>query len=114
MDKKIVNVGDTIQSIADDFGLDWRELADIYDLDVMNNLNIGSVINKPNVDLIKEKYETIVTGTKELVNQITNNRDIKTIVNLLGVNDKTIIEQLDLSVLAVNKVESYQIIDWLL
>lgn len=130
--KITIKAGDTLTELANSWFNDysyWREIADLSGIDIFSPLDIGSVLEKPSKETAQSKYEALladgVSEVESIVTQITNSREIKTIARLAGVNENTILEQLDLTKLSqtltnqltisgVSETEIYQLIDWVL
>ena len=103
--------GDSLVKIAEEVlgdSSNWRQLADINNLDIFSVIEVGQSLTVPNKESAERRLKDIAARQITFINEnlqtriseITETREIQTITKLLGVDTSNLLKDLDLSSLA--------------
>lgn len=124
-----LKAGDTLSNLANNYLPDysyWKEIAYNNNINIFEDLTVGSVINIPNKEELQDSLDTINksidnfgTELDKRVNDLKNDRNYQSITKILG-PQSDLLASLDLSSISdklkstVNTVNEWQLIQWVM
>lgn len=108
------NVGDSLVNIANEVLGDstaWRELATMNDLDIFKVIEVGKTLTIPNKEEAERKFRLYTSAeitnisdkVQATVTEITQSRQVQTVLNLLGTSQENILRDVNLSLSGLAK-----------
>ncbi|MEA5603714.1 LysM peptidoglycan-binding domain-containing protein [Nostoc sp. UHCC 0252] len=108
------NAGDSLTNIANEVLGDstaWRELAVMNDLDIFQIIEVGQTLTIPTPEVAERKFKLAASAqildindkVQTTITEITESREAKTILKLLGTSQENILRDVNLSLSGLAK-----------